>query len=191
MQILEYLIKAISFYSFLILIRVMSTWFVPYNRPGSITYYLAQIVDPYLNLFRSRFFRVGMIDFSAIIAIVTLNLAESALSMILISGEFRFAYLLVMIIQFTWQYVFQFIYFVLGIILILKLIGLYGGFQSLLQVGNFLNPILYKLSKLIFKDRLVKLSTLVLIMLLMLVACYFATEQILTILLNICIRIPF
>ena len=191
MEIVNLIIKAMSFYSFIIFIRILMTWFSPYNRPGSLTYYLSLIVDPYLNLFRSRYFRLGGLDFSPIIGILTLNVVQSFLTVFAMTGEFRFAYLLVMIVQFAWEYVFQFLFFVLFIILILKLIGLYGSINSLLQIGNFLHPFLYKLSRFIFKDRLVKLSTLVLILLVMSIALYFLSEQIVIFLVNLFIRIPF
>ena len=46
--------RLIALYSFLIWIRIFISWVVPYPRPGSFTYYLGRIVDPYLGLFRSE-----------------------------------------------------------------------------------------------------------------------------------------
>ena len=61
-----FIARLLSIYSFVIWIRILASWINPFPQPGSFTYYLARIVDPYLNTFRSRRFRAGMLDFSPI-----------------------------------------------------------------------------------------------------------------------------
>jgi YggT family protein len=65
----------ITFYSYLLIIRVLLTWFPTidwYNQPFAA---LGQITDPYLNLFRSIIPPLGGMDFSPILAFLALNLA--------------------------------------------------------------------------------------------------------------------
>jgi YggT family protein len=66
------LVTVIQLYSLVIVIRVLMTWFPPLT--GTVLYeFLADLTDPYLNLFRRMIPPVGMIDFSPIIAILALE----------------------------------------------------------------------------------------------------------------------
>jgi YggT family protein len=65
----------LNFYSSLLIIRVLLTWFPNinwYNQPFAA---LTQITDPYLNLFRSIIPPLGGMDFSPVLAFLVLNLA--------------------------------------------------------------------------------------------------------------------
>lgn len=76
------LITFITFYSYLLIIRVLLTWFPTinwYNQPFAA---LAQITDPYLNLFRSIIPPLGGMDFSPILAFLALNVVSGLLSAI-------------------------------------------------------------------------------------------------------------
>lgn len=71
--VLQTLSTFLTFYTVLIFIRVLLTWFPNvdwYSQPFAA---LSQITDPYLNLFRSIIPPVGGIDFSAILAIILLQ----------------------------------------------------------------------------------------------------------------------
>jgi YggT family protein len=70
----------VQIYSYLLIIRVLLTWFPQinwYNQPFAA---LSQISDPYLNLFRSIIPPLGGMDFSPILAFLLLNFAGSFLS---------------------------------------------------------------------------------------------------------------
>jgi YggT family protein len=70
----------IQIYSYLLLFRVLLTWFPTinwYNQPFSA---LSQVTDPYLNLFRSIIPPLGGMDFSPILAFLALNLLSSVVS---------------------------------------------------------------------------------------------------------------
>jgi YggT family protein len=67
----------VAIYSFLILIRVLLTWFPNvdwYNQPFRL---LSELTDPYLNLFRSFIPPLGGMDFSPIVALLVLQLVQS------------------------------------------------------------------------------------------------------------------
>ncbi|MDB9372821.1 YggT family protein [Nodularia sphaerocarpa] len=70
----------VQFYSYFLIARVLLTWFPTinwYNQPFAA---LAQITDPYLNLFRSIIPPLGGMDFSPILAFLALNLVGGLLS---------------------------------------------------------------------------------------------------------------
>jgi YggT family protein len=69
----------VSLYSYLLIIRVLLTWFPTidwYNQPFAA---LSQISDPYLNLFRSIIPPLGGMDFSPILAFLALNIVGGVL----------------------------------------------------------------------------------------------------------------
>jgi YggT family protein len=69
----------VTFYSYLLIIRVLLTWFPTinwYNQPFAA---LSQITDPYLNLFRSIIPPLGGMDFSPILAFIALILIGTLL----------------------------------------------------------------------------------------------------------------
>lgn len=73
------LVTFITIYSYLLIIRVLLTWFPNvnwYNQPFAA---LSQVTDPYLNLFRSIIPPLGGIDFSPILAFLLLNIVGGGL----------------------------------------------------------------------------------------------------------------
>ena len=67
----------LQIYFYLLILRILLSWFPNvdwFSSPFSI---LSQLTDPYLNLFRSIIPPLGGIDFSAILAIFLLQFASS------------------------------------------------------------------------------------------------------------------
>jgi YggT family protein len=80
--IVSTLVMFITIYTYLLIIRVLLTWFPSvdwYNQPFAA---LSQITDPYLNLFRSIIPPIGGLDFSTLLAIVLLQVATNLLSVL-------------------------------------------------------------------------------------------------------------
>ncbi len=69
----------VSFYSYLLIIRVLLTWFPNIDWSNQPFAALSQISDPYLNLFRSIIPPLGGMDFSPILAFLALNLVGGVL----------------------------------------------------------------------------------------------------------------
>lgn len=68
----------VSIYLVLLFIRILLSWFPNidfYNPPFSV---LSQLTDPYLNIFRRFIPPLGGLDFSAILAILVLQIIQSA-----------------------------------------------------------------------------------------------------------------
>jgi len=73
------LATSVQFYSYLLIIRVLLTWFPTVDWSSQPFAALSQISDPYLNLFRSIIPPLGGMDFSPILAFVALNIVGGVL----------------------------------------------------------------------------------------------------------------
>ena len=70
----------LGIYSTILLIRVLLTWFPSINWSDQPFEAVAQLTDPYLNLFRSIIPPLGGFDISAMLAIFALQFAQSIVS---------------------------------------------------------------------------------------------------------------
>ena len=78
----------LQIYFVMLLIRVLLTWFPTvdwYAQPFST---LAQLTDPYLNLFRSFIPPIGNIDISSMIAIFAIQFLQQALPAVIASAMY-------------------------------------------------------------------------------------------------------
>jgi YggT family protein len=76
----------IGLYSFLVIIRCLLTWFPNvdfYNQPFRT---LAELTDPYLNLFRSFIPPFGGMDLSPMVAIFALQLLKTAVGSVFVAA---------------------------------------------------------------------------------------------------------
>ena len=125
---LQTIFSTISFcltaYSFIIFIRIMFSWFnlrnnangVPQNK---ITTFLYSITDPYLNWFRRfSFLRLGMMDFSAMLAIIVLYFFSNISAQIAATGVITITFLVKLIISTIWSLVSSITFFMLIVIII-------------------------------------------------------------------------
>ena len=69
----------VSLYSYLLITRVLLTWFPTIEWSNQPFAALSQISDPYLNLFRSIIPPLGGMDFSPILAFLALNIVSGIL----------------------------------------------------------------------------------------------------------------
>jgi len=63
-------------YSFLLIIRVLLTWFPSIDWSNGILSALCSITDPYLNIFRGVIPPIGGLDISSILAFLLLNFLQ-------------------------------------------------------------------------------------------------------------------
>ncbi len=73
------LVSFINIYLFLILVRILLTWFPTVSWMNQIEAFLSPITDPYLNVFRSFIPPLGGLDISPILAILVLNIVAGLL----------------------------------------------------------------------------------------------------------------
>ncbi|MDR2518942.1 MAG: YggT family protein [Spirochaetaceae bacterium] len=149
---------AAGLYMLLIFIRVMLSWFsgAEYGRPLEL---LRSLTDPYLNWFR-RFpvLRAGNLDFSPVIALAALSLGYNVFSMLGRFGTLRLGIIIAMVVSALWSG----ISFILGFFiaaLALRFIAcaasrnIYGTFWRMVDTVS--QPVLYRLSRFLFRRRLV------------------------------------
>lgn len=190
-----FIARLLSIYSFVIWIRIMASWINPFPRPGSFTYYLACIVDPYLNTFRSSRFRAGMLDFSPIIGIGVLSVVQSVFEIYGTYGMMSLSLIVQLFISAFWSYGVS-IFFTFGfILLVMKTIASFMNGSSFSMVmermGTFTDPITNWVQRTFFKTRFVRKTTLNLITLAIFVVLYFAIRYLFNIAMHLAVRIPF
>jgi YggT family protein len=71
--------STLRIYSFLLLIRVLLTWFPSIDWNNNILSALCSITDPYLNIFRGVIPPIGGFDISSILAFLLLNFLQGEL----------------------------------------------------------------------------------------------------------------
>lgn len=190
-----FIARLLSIYSFVIWIRIMASWINPFPRPGSFTYYLACIVDPYLNTFRSSRFRAGMLDFSPIIGIGVLSVVQSVFEIYGTYGMMSLSLIVQLFISAFWSYGVS-IFFTFGfILLVMKTIASFmtgSNFSMVMErMGTFTDPITNWVQRTFFKTRFVRKTTLNLITLAIFIVLYFAIRYLFNIAIHLAVRIPF
>ncbi len=73
------LIKFLEIYGYILIVRILLSWFQGQEWAFSVISFLSPITDPYLNIFRSIIPPLGGIDFSAILAILALQFLQGSL----------------------------------------------------------------------------------------------------------------
>ena len=190
MSISLFFARLIEIYSFLIWIRIIVSWVRPYPRPGSFTYYMAKAVDPFLGLFRSSKARIGVLDFSPIIAIGILAVVQSLLSVYGMYGFLTLGIILANIIYAFWSYGLSIFLFFSIIMLIFKTTAAFTHNPMMYGMsGQFSDPISNMVRK-SFSNRIPKDSTVALISLAINIALYFVLKQAFGMLANLALRIP-
>ena len=185
--------RLIALYSFLIWIRIFISWVVPYPRPGSFTYYLGRIVDPYLDLFRSAKAQIGVLDFSPIIAIGVLAIFQSVLQVFGVFGTLTFGYILAVVIQAIWSYGFSIFLWIAIISLIISTIASFSSNPMAYSMAGNMNvlPWLKDMVRRSFGARIVREWVVNAITLAITLLMYFVGKNIFMLLSNLALRIPF
>ena len=75
-QITEVLFTTITIYNYLLIIRILLTWFPNLDTTNPILTNLFSITDPYLNVFRGVIPPIGGLDLSPILAFISLSLIK-------------------------------------------------------------------------------------------------------------------
>ena len=79
-KILEVLFSTITLYNFLLIIRILLTWFPNLDTTNPILVNLFAITDPYLNVFRGVIPPIGGLDLSPILAFISLSLIKQLIA---------------------------------------------------------------------------------------------------------------
>ena len=160
--LMRFLSLVVNIYMMVIFVRVILTWF-SWERNSAFMSFLCSITDPYLNWFRRfPFLKTGYIDFSPIAALGILSLVNRVFAILATYGTISLGVILALILQLFWGV----ISFMLGfsiVILVLRLIALYaarnssGSFWRIIE--GLSQPVIYRVNRLLFKNRVVNFKT--------------------------------
>ena len=84
---LQIIAQTLQIYSFVLIVRVLLTWFPNVDMGNPVLSTVSSITDPYLNAFRGLIPPLGGLDLSAILAFVALSLMQQ----LLVSASYTFA----------------------------------------------------------------------------------------------------
>ena len=79
-EIFAVLAQTLSIYSFLLIIRILLTWFPGIDWSNGILSALTSITDPYLNIFRGIIPPIGGLDISSLLAFLILNVIQNIMA---------------------------------------------------------------------------------------------------------------
>jgi len=149
---------AVTVYMLACAIRIFLTW-VPRSDLGSAGRFLSSAVDPYLGFFaRFRIFRVGRFDFSPIAALASLAVVNQVLITLAFAGAITVGGVAALVVEAIWS-AFAFVLTFLALAALIRLIAYAARWNSLHPlwrvIDDMLNPILYRVTHLIWRDRIV------------------------------------
>jgi len=147
-----------SLYMILCAIRVFMSW-APGLQLGRLDYYLARIVDPYLSIFsRMTLFRTRQFDFSPIIALAVLSVANNLFSTLALTGRLTLGFAASLILGAAWSAV-SFVLSFLTACVLIRIVVYLLKFNSVhpvwMVVDSIINPVLFQINKLIYRGRVV------------------------------------
>jgi len=192
-QLLNLLSIILNIYMLIIFIRIILTWFPGFGNSGVINF-LSGITDPYLNWFRRfSFLRLGFMDLSPIVALGVLALFNRILGMLASYGRISLGVVLVMALQVLWGAV-SFILGFLILILILRLIAFLfrqsGANPFWNVIDTISQPVLYRINRIFFRNRIVKHITSLLVSILSLALIYMALRLLIAFISVMLLRLP-
>ena len=74
------LAQTLSIYSYILIIRILLTWFPNLDWSNPVLSNISAISDPYLNIFRGIIPPLGGLDLSPILAFIVLNITEGLIN---------------------------------------------------------------------------------------------------------------
>ncbi len=191
MFILRIISAFLSLYSLLCLLRIIITW-IPnysYSKPADI---LAQICDPYMNLFRGiKWLRFGSFDFSPALALCILGAGSQLFSSLANGGYINLQMILAMILGIFFSIPSSFIFFLIilfAIRLILIMINRdsynTSGFMAN-QIDSSISPIVYRIARTFAMGRRITYKAALIISIIALLFLQFALRILLAFILSI------
>lgn len=191
MFILRIISAFLSLYSLLCLLRIIITW-IPnysYSKPADI---LAQICDPYMNLFRGiKWLRFGSFDFSPALALCILGAGSQFFSSLANGGYINLQMILAMILGIFFSILSSLIFFLIilfAIRLILIMINRdsynTSGFMAN-QIDSSISPIVYRIARTFAMGRRITYKAALIISIIALLFLQFALRILLAFILSI------
>ncbi len=148
----------VSVYFFLCMIRIFVSW-VPRVDLGKGGQLLKRVVDPYLGYFsRFRFLSAGAFDFSPIAGLALLILVDQLLRVVAFTDRISLGIVLGVALQVAWSAV-GFLLSFFAVFALVRIIAYAARWNSLHPlwrvVDAFLNPVLFRINRVIYRNRIV------------------------------------
>ena len=186
--------RLIGLYLMLIWIRIIFSWFSPYPRPGSFTYFLSMLVDPYLDMFRTKFLKMGFFDFSPLIGIGVLEVVRSIFTIYGTYGVMRLSFIVQLFIEMFWSYGISLFFIMFGLFLLLRTIGSFMPGTRFQMNMNALTGSIENMERrffrMLFPNRIVRDSTMNVVFCFLTVGLYILCRYLFLLLLQFASRIP-
>ena len=189
----------LSIYSFLVVIRIILSWFTSLQRnqsQGGISSFVQRLVDPYLNFFkRIKFLQRGPLDFTPLVALLVINLAERIAQTYAYTGTISVCNILAMIVQSLWWSVASLVVAIFGIGVIIRLYLSYkprpNAINIIASLDNWLRrPVDFIHSK-ILRGREISERNLLWITLIATVVTYIALSLLFNLFIRLLMQLPF
>jgi len=181
-------------YMILLFIRIMLTWFSSPFSLGRSTELISRITDPYLNWFH-RFpqLRTEVMDFSPVAALAVLALVNNIFLTIAVYGRITLGIILSMLLTSLWSavaFVLSFFIVILAVRFVAYVLGSNNVHPMWRAIDTLAKPVLYRVNRLVFRDRLVTYKTGILTTVLVLLVLRIAGGILVHFLSNLLIRLP-
>lgn len=188
----------LSFYSLLIVVRIVITWMRPPQKGQYTTSFseiLSKIVDPYLNLFRGlTSLRRGVLDFTPLVALMIVNIAQRIFYSISLSQTITIGFIMATILQTLWGSIGSLLLWVFAIFIGIRLYFNYRksphAIQYISMLDSFLKRPMDGIYSLFFKGREVSDRTLLWTSLAITIALYVVCNLIVNLLVTLLIKLP-
>lgn len=195
-NVLKIISTVLSIYSLLCLVRIIITW-IPGLRYNRFVKFLSSICDPYLNIFSNiRWLHFGNMDFSPILSLGILAIADSILQNLVLSGRISLANILSLIFGFIASLINSILFFLIIVFIIRLIVLLLGrGSDSSSSIWNQLDrslgQIVFKISKFFSGGKPVNYRNAIIISIIVLIICNFLIKTLFGFVGTLISRIPF
>jgi YggT family protein len=145
----------ISFYTLIVVVRILLTWFSSPLGYGRVYFFLTRITDPYLNYFRQfPIFKVGRFDFSPVAALIALSVVGNIFHSIALFGRITLGSIMAFTLEAVWSAV-SFFLFLYLLMIVLRLLGILFHSNTTrplwMTLDMLLSPVLIRITHLFTK----------------------------------------
>jgi len=192
--IMRILGAVVSLYMLLIMARIILTWF-PTALQGRALERLGSVTDPYLNIFRRiSFLRSETLDFSPVAALAVLSVMTQIFAAAAALGHVTVGLVLALVLRAAWS-LFAFFFSFLGIAMTARLVAYLARWNSLHPVWRvvdaLINPVLFRMNRLIYKNRIVNFRQGLLTGIIVFFGLWFIGGRLIGLAAGLLMRLPF
>ena len=185
-----------SIYILLCFVRVMLSWFpgAEYSKFGQV---LAQMCDPYLNLFRRlRFLRFSSFDFTPAIALCVLMAAQAFFTSLATGTGFRLSTILAMLVMLVGNILTSILGFLVVILVVRLIVYLIIGdgnasYSIWTVIDRSLSPLMFRIAGAFFRGQSISFVKALVTSIITLIVTSVAVSYVIRILGTLISMIPF